>query len=72
MNIVDFPSWKPSRCAFPRPSEPTPPCTLIDCHVFEANDRAERSNLSSRSQFNDTSKHQEDVDFDELGAGLRC
>ena len=40
-NTVDFPSWKPSRCAFPRQSEPTPQRTLIDCHVFEANDQAE-------------------------------
>ena len=35
-NIADFPSWTPSHCAFPRPSEPTPRRTLIDCHVFEA------------------------------------
>jgi len=52
-SIVDFPSWTPSHYAFPRPSEPTPRNTLIYCHVFEASNRAERSNLSSRSQFND-------------------
>ena len=52
-NIVDFPSWKPSRCAFPRPYKPTPRRTLIDCHVFEARDWADRSNLSTRSQFNE-------------------
>ena len=52
-NMVDFPSWKPSRCAFPRPYEPTPRRTLIDCHVFEARDRADRSNSFTRSQFKD-------------------
>ena len=52
-NIVDFPSWKPSRCAFPRPYEPTPRRTLIDCHVFEARDWADRSNSSTQSQFNE-------------------
>jgi len=52
-NIVDFPTWTPSQCAFPRPSEPTPRRTLINCHVFEARDRAEQSNSSSWSQFND-------------------
>ena len=55
-NIVDFPFWKPSRCAFPRPYEPTPRRTLIDCHVFEARDRADRSNSSIWLQFNEALK----------------
>ena len=41
-NIVDFPYWTPIYCAFPRPSQPTPRRTLIDCHVFEASNWAER------------------------------
>jgi hypothetical protein len=52
-NIVDFPSWTPSHCAFPRPSEPTPRRTLINSHVFEASNQVERSNSSAQSQFND-------------------
>ena len=41
-----------SHCAFPRPSEPTPRRTLVYCRIFEASDRAERSNSSAQSQFN--------------------
>ena len=55
-NIANFPSLMPSHCAFPRPSEPTTRRTLIDCHVFEARDRAEQSNSSSWLQFNDSLK----------------
>jgi hypothetical protein len=54
--IVDFPSWTPSHCAFPRPSEPTPRRTLIDCYVFDASNRVERSNLSAQLHFNDALK----------------
>ena len=44
---------KKSRCAFPRPSKPTPRCTLVYCHIFEASDWAEQSKSSARLQFND-------------------
>jgi hypothetical protein len=55
-NIADFPSLTTSHCAFPRPSEPTPRRTLVDCHVFEARDQEDRSNLSTWLQFNEALK----------------
>ena len=55
-DFVHFPSWTPSHCAFPRPSEPTPWRTLINCHVFEASNWVERSNSSTQLQFNDALK----------------
>ena len=45
-----IPFQKQCRHASPRPFQPPPPRTLVDCCVVEVGDRAVRSNSPARSQ----------------------
>ena len=48
--IDQNPLTKRSRHAIPRPFQPPPPRTIVDCGVVEVSDRAVRSNSPARSQ----------------------
>ena len=57
--------------AFPLPSEPTPRRTLVYCRIFEASDRAERSNSSAQLHFNDALKPPRRPQFQKMHATKR-